>query len=65
MWRAITARLSLMRALVVVVLEELLGRLSHLTERDGQADLHTFLIQRAMQALHIRICVRAPWRADV
>ena len=35
MRRAIAASLSLMRALVVVVLEELLGRLSHLAERDG------------------------------
>src|SRR5215469_7052014 len=65
MWRAIATSRSLMRTLVIVVLEELRRRLSYLPECDGQTDLQAFLVQRAMQALHIRIFIWAPRRADV
>jgi len=55
----------LLRALVVVVLEKLLRRFSHLSQRGGQTNLQAFLVERAVQPLHIGILVRAKLWADI
>ena len=50
---------------MVVMPEETLGCLSHLTKRGGQPNLQAFLVERAVQPLHIGIFVWSARRADV